>query len=59
MTQVNDAILALDGIAVDVEYTIELGGDVKVKNQIARARLAITTTGSAIDEARQAISAGA
>jgi hypothetical protein len=59
MTQVNDAILALDGIAVDVEYTSELAGDVKVKNQIARARLAITTTGSAIDDARHAISASA
>lgn len=52
---VNDAILALDGVAVDVEYAAELGQDVKIKNQVARSRLAVTTSGSAIDDARRAI----
>jgi len=56
-TIANDAILALDGVAVDVEYAAELGGDVKIKNQVARARLAVTTAGCAIDDARRVIAA--
>lgn len=59
MAVVNDAILALDGVAVDVEYAAELGADVKIKNQVARARLAVTTAGCAIDDARRAIAARA
>jgi hypothetical protein len=54
-TLVNDAILALDGVAVDVEYAAELASETKIKNQIARARLAVTTAGCAIDEARHAV----
>ncbi len=53
---VNDAILALDGVAVDVEYAADFAGDVKIKNQVARARLAVTTAGCAIGDARHAIS---
>ena len=59
MTHVNDAILALDGVAVDVEYASEIAGDVKVKNQLARARVSVMAAGSAIDEARRAVSASA
>ncbi len=59
MSHVNDAILALDTVAVDVEYAAEIASDVKMKNQIARARLSVTTAGSAIDEARSAVSASA
>ncbi len=56
---VNDAILALDGVAVDVEYGADFAGDVKIKNQVARARLAVTMAGCAITDARHAISARA
>lgn len=58
-TLVNDAILALDGVAIDVEYASELGHEVKIKNQIARARLAVTTAGCAIDDARHVLAAQA
>lgn len=59
MTHVNDAILALDGVAVDVEYASEMAGDVKTKRQLARARVSITAAGSAIDDARNAVSTSA
>lgn len=58
-TLVNDAILALDGIAVDVEYATELAGEARIKNQIARARLAVTMAGCSIDEARRVMAAQA
>lgn len=58
-TLVNDAILALDGVAVDVEYAMDLAAQAKIKNQIARARLAVTMAGCAIDEARRALAAQA
>lgn len=54
-TLVNDAILALDGIAVDVEYAADFAGDVALKNQVARARLAVTTAGCAIEDALHAL----
>jgi hypothetical protein len=50
----NDAILALDGVALDVEHASEVAADVKVKNQIARARLAVTTSACAIEDIRRA-----
>ncbi len=53
---VNDAILGLDGVAVDVEYAADFAGDVKIKNHVARARLAVTTAGCAISDARAALS---
>lgn len=53
VTLVNDAILALDAIAVDVELAGEVGSEVKLRNQVARARLAVTVAGSAIDDARK------
>lgn len=52
-TLMNDAILALDGVALDVEYSAELGAEVRIKNQVARSRLAVTVAGCAIDEARR------
>lgn len=55
-TLVNDAILSLDGIAVDVEYAADFAGDVPLKNQVARARLAVTTAGCAIEDALHALS---
>jgi hypothetical protein len=53
-TLMNDAILALDGVALDVEHAAELSGEVKIKNQVARSRLAVTVAGCAIDDARRA-----
>jgi hypothetical protein len=53
----NDAILALDGVAVDVEYASELASESKIKNQVARARLAVTMAGCSIDEARRVLAA--
>jgi hypothetical protein len=58
-TLVNDAILALDGVAFDVEYASELASERKIKNQIARARLAVMTAGGAIDEVRRVVAAQA
>lgn len=58
-TLLNDAILSLDGVAGDVEYASELAGEVKIKNQIARARLAVTMAGCSIDEARRVMAAQA
>ncbi len=58
-TLLNDAILALDGVAIEVEYASEVNRDIKVKNQVARARLAVTTAGTAIDDARRAFAARA
>lgn len=55
-TLVNDAILSLDGIAVDIEYAADFAGDVQVKNQVARSRLAVTTAGCAIEDALHALS---
>lgn len=57
VTCLNDAILALDGVAVDVEHAGELASHVKIKNQVARARLAVTMAGCSIDEARRVIAA--
>lgn len=58
-TLLNDSILALDGVAVDVEYASELAAHVKIKNQVARARLAVTMAGCAIDEVRRVAAAQA
>lgn len=54
-TLVNDAVLSLDGIAVDVEYAADFAGTVALKNQVARARLAVTTAGCAIEDALHAL----
>lgn len=51
---VNDAVLALDGLAVDVEYGADFASDIRIKNQVARCRLAVVTAGSAINDARHA-----
>lgn len=56
-TLLNDAILALDGLAVDIEYACEHRDESKIKNQIARARLAVTMAGCAIDDARRVMAA--
>lgn len=52
---VNDAVLALDGIAVDIEYASDFSAETRVKNQVARCRLAVVTAGSAIHDARHVL----
>lgn len=56
-TLLNDAILSLDGIAVDVEYASDFANDVVLRNQVARARLAVTTTGCSLEDALRALAA--
>ncbi|MBK8258872.1 MAG: hypothetical protein IPK82_40215 [Polyangiaceae bacterium] len=56
---VNEAILALDGIGIDVEYAADFSVESKIKNQVARSRLAVTMAGCAIDDARRVIAAQA
>ncbi|MEZ4298717.1 MAG: hypothetical protein R3B70_27450 [Polyangiaceae bacterium] len=58
-TLLNDAILALDGVAVDVEYAAEVSTEAKIKNQVARSRLAVTMAGCAIDDTRRVLRAQA
>lgn len=52
---VNDAILSLDGIAVDIEYAADFATETRMKNQVARCRLAVVTAGSAIHDARHVL----